>query len=346
MLAAADAATMTPVLKLQAVPEETDDFLQNPADVCFSADGKVFVLDTTAKRVFVWDGDGRFLEVFGSEGNAPGEFVFSGRRGRGRGTGFIGSLGADLYVFDGAKQEINIFDAADHSFKKAIPYRMNRGRAMGFAALSADIFLVYRRSLREEGLMASAALYDAEKKQLATLAEAEITDFKITGERGSRKFHRVAFAPATVVHHNAVTGMIVVGHGDSPSFTLYDKNGKSEGKVTVKLPRLEVTKEDIAEYNSQEGVQNNRRLTVSFPDYKAYYDQILAVGRDGFLVFHLSPLNRLAEGWLIDRKGEIQGRFSYACGENGGLFGDRGRLLAVRTDEYGDYTMEELIVGQ
>lgn len=342
VLAAADVASVTPVLKLQAVPEENEDFLQGPSDICFSADGQVFVLDTTAKRVFVWDENGHFRKTFGREGSAPGEFVFNGRRGRGPGLGFIGTLGPDLYIFDGAKQEISVFDAAEYQFKQAIPYSMSRGRAMGFAPISADTFLVYRRAIKETGMTVSAALFDRETKPLVTLAENAVTDFKISGERRERRFHRLAFAPVTVVHYDAATETIVVGDGESASFTLFDKQGKNQKKLSFKIPRKEVTKEDIAEFNSQESIQNNNRVTVSFPEYKAFYDQILAVGREGYLVFTASPVRKLLDGWLIDNQGNVKGRFSYECGENGGLFGDRGRLLAVRTDEDGDYSMEEL----
>jgi len=342
VLTAADVANVTPVLKLQAVPEDNEDFLQSPSDICFSADGQVFVLDTAAKRVFVWDENGHFRKTFGREGSAPGEFVFNGRRGRGPGSGFIGTLGPDLYIYDGAKQEISIYDAAEHHFKQAIPYSLSRGRAMGFAPIGADRFLIYRRAIKETGMTASAALFDRAAKPLVTLTEYEVTDFKVSGDRRERRFHRLAFAPATVVYYDAASETIVVGDGESASFSLFDKQGKNQKKLTFKIPRKEVTKEDVAEFNSQESIQNNNRVTVSFPEYKAFYDQILTVGREGYLVFTASPVRRLLDGWLIDNQVNVKGRFSYECGENGGLFGDRGRLLAVRTDKDGEYTMEEL----
>jgi len=340
-----DPINLETVSTLQPPPDDSDLFIELPVDVAFDDKGGIYVLDVAAKKVFIWDSSGNYRSAFGQEGPAPGEFAFSRRRGPG--TGFLSILGNELYVFDGGKREVNIYSLPDLTFRKAIPFKQARGRTEGFWAIAKQRYLIHKRTFGESGLREVVQIMDEEGALLQTLADNKTNDVRIQGGsgQGRRSMTFIGYAPKTSVNYDASQERVVVGYSDFSSLTEYNTSGKETGSVKFKIPRLEVTKEDKEEYGSQERFANSNRFKVEYPSEKAFYDAILPAGKKGYLVYNISPVKRDLQGFLIGREGTVLARFNYHCGENGSLVGERGRMLAVRTDENGEFKLHEVKVN-
>ena len=86
--------------------------LRVPLGIAVSRDGKVYVSDSMAKRVFVYDLKGNFLTAFGKEGELsnPTGIAIDGKRGR-------------LYVVDTKKHNVLVYALADGNLLKTIGER-------------------------------------------------------------------------------------------------------------------------------------------------------------------------------------------------------------------------------
>jgi len=342
-LAWVNAADLEPVLTLAPLPEEGDWFLQAPRQVAVGEDGRFFVLDVESYAVFVWKSDGSFLDQFGKQGSGPGEFVFSGRRGGAQ--GFMTLQKDTLFVFDPAKREILKFSTKDYAYQGATPFQLSRGRPEYCEALPNDQFLVSYRRFSEDGMMRKVGIFNAEGKEVTSLWSETDDTFSMRGSRGSRTFTIKAYSPHPVAVFDPVLGQIVLGSSEAPKFSLFDLSGKKVKTVGFGMPKRKVNDEDKDEFNQQEFIRNSSRVTAEYPEYKAYYDQILALKSGGYLVFNRSPYYRIMDGVVLDKEGEIQARFKKVCGENGDLVGDKGRLFGIITDEEGDFQLQELEVA-
>ena len=60
----------------EAIPEETGAYLEFPASISVDAQGCLYVLDTQARHVYVWDKHGKFISFFGQRGKGPGDLEF------------------------------------------------------------------------------------------------------------------------------------------------------------------------------------------------------------------------------------------------------------------------------
>ena len=337
-----NAANLEPVLTLAPLPEEGDWFLQAPRQVSVDEDGRFFVLDVESYAVFVWKKDGSFLDQFGKQGSGPGEFVFSGRRGGAQ--GFMTLQKGTVFVFDPAKREILKFSTKDYAFKGATPFQLSRGRPEYCEALPNDQFLVSYRRFSEDGMTRKVGIFNAEGKEITSLLSEKDDTFSMGGSRGSRTFTIQAFAAHPVATFDPVLGQIVLGSAEAPKFNLFDLDGKKVKTIGFGMPKRKVGDEDKDEFNQQEFIKNSSRVTAEFPEYKAYYDQILALKNGGYLVFNRSPYYRTMDGVVLDNEGEILARFKKECGENGDLVGDDGRLFGIITDDEGDFKLQELKV--
>jgi DNA-binding beta-propeller fold protein YncE len=92
-----------------------------PRGLALADNGDVYVSDTGNKRVQVFDKDGRFLRVWGGEGNSPGQFIEH-----------VGMAvrGEQVYVCDTGNQRVQVFSTAGQQLFQFIPYGWG-GNAVG-----------------------------------------------------------------------------------------------------------------------------------------------------------------------------------------------------------------------
>ncbi len=325
------------VAKFEPVPEDSEYFLQSPSSFDVDAQGNYYLVDVEARVVFSWDKAGAFRKVIGAPGEGPGEFQFSGR---GPGTGFISALKDGLYVYDGRKREVLVFDT-EGVFKKAFALSKSRSRAENFFAMDDGSFLLHRRRFGEEGAIGELLKLDAEGATLKVLFKEEDDSFKMGQRDGRRQFTIKAFNPTLVSSYNHASNEIIVGHSSEPTFKIIT----GEKSVTVKVPmaQQDVTQEDKDEY-MQRFTSGRRMPTVEFPDKKSFYSHILSMGKSGYLVFTQSPYYNNIDGVRINSEGKILGKFKMSCGQGGGLLAARGRALKVSLNSEEEFEISELTI--
>lgn len=326
------------VTGFEPIPEDSEYFLQTPTSFDVDARGNYYVVDVEAQVVFTWDKTGAFRKVIGAPGEGPGEFQFSGR---GPGTGYITVMKDQLYVYDGRKREVLIFDG-EGVFVKAVSLGKNRSRAENFYACEDGAFIMHRRRFSEEGALGEVLRLDLEGKTLKTYRSENDNSFKMNQKNGQRNFMIKAFNPTLVSSYNHATDEILVGQSGEPWFEVFSA-GKSF-KVKVPVARQEVTKADKDEY-MQRFTGRSRKPSVEFPDKKAFYTHLISLGKSGYLVFNQSPYYNKIDGVRIDKDGQILGRFQMACGQGGSLLASRGRALKIAMNDHDEFEISELTVN-
>lgn len=326
-------------LTLDEVSEDAEYFLQQPASFDTDSKGSFYVVDWVARVIFKWNSKGEFDKVIGAPGGGPGEFGFMGQGGP---QGYLGIVEDVLYVYDGGRRAVQIFNTKGE-FQKSEGLQVQLGRTNAFYIASAGKWIIDHSSFMRETPSLTVSLVDAQSQNETVVVERADTSFdrKSDGTRVTQVVIK-GFSERLVTAYNQLNGQLIVGFNGEPSFSIYDLNGKLVKKVPVNRPRREVKEEDQKEFNEQGWIKNNTFFTTAFPERMPHYTGILPVGTDMFAVYEISPFNRNIDGILIDGEGTVKSKFRFSCGENGGLIGAKGKILRVRTDDEGYFNLEVL----
>ncbi len=330
---------LKPGLKLASLPEDSAFFLESPMSFDVDPEGNYYVADAEAKVIFTWDKNGRYLKTIGKPGEGPGEFSFTGRGG---GQAFVSFSQNNLYVYDGRRREVLLFDASGN-YLRSTQAGASRSRASNFGVTDSGQMVLQSRRFSDEGPQSSVVLLDKHGKISKTFVDIKDRTFEIKGgQAGSRRsFTLRAFYPALVSQLDSAAQTLIIGNSGEASFKVYDLAGGSERTIKVPLSREEVTKADKEEFERR-FEQSDRRPSIEYPDQKAFYTNVLSLGNKGFLVYNLSPYYGKVTGVHLDQKGTLQNRFQVECGQGGALLGARGRILSVGLNEDDDFVIQEV----
>lgn len=332
--------TFEPGVRLSTVPEETEHFLERPVAFDIDERGAYFVVDADARVVYSWDKNGVFQRVIGKPGRGPGEFVFAGR---GQANGFISAVGEKLYIYDGAKQAILVFDHAG-VYQLSIRIGLSRGRASNFRATADGRFLLHRRVRKDDGLFSEIQLFSSAGEPVRMLKSLPDTSFRPRGGGGRRRgFSIKAFNPTLVSDFNAANGELLIGNSAEPFFEVYHLDG-GRRMVETGLTREDVTARDRQEFETRFQNVGRGRVEITYPDKKPFYDKILSLGEKGYLAYTQSPVHGRLSGVHLDAKGNPKGRFRLVCGQDGGLLAAKGRMLSVVVNDEGEFELTEMSI--
>ena len=143
-------------------------------DVAFDAGGNVYVLDSQAFRVSVFDADGRFLRSIGRQGGGPGEFTYP--------SGIALLPDGNLVVNDGGRASLQIFDPRG-AFVRSIAVDEDLGRALGrLRASPAGSVLTETARFRTPGRAATNGRLSMPPRSITALALDSVA-------RGTRLFN-------------------------------------------------------------------------------------------------------------------------------------------------------------
>ncbi|CAM2005394.1 hypothetical protein [Acanthopleuribacter pedis] len=328
--------TLEPVRTLTPPPEDQDLFLQNILHVEIDDDGIFYATDFPSARIYRWRPDGGFDGFFGGKGQGPGEFGFAAALGPP--LGYINRVDGNFYIYDGASRTLSILNK-QHEFVRRVTFEKLGGKINGFHALSSKRFLFYDSYFCDEKPCRRILEYNDQGKLIKSWHDSP--DKTWEHNRNTNKVKLFIWEPIPVLHFSRQRGEVVLAHSSRPVLEVYDSQGTLKRTLTLEIPRPEVTKDDIAEYNAQPWLKDAPQVVPVFPDQKNYFNRVLTV-KEGYLVYHLSPFHGIAKGYLVDFDGKLKGRFTWECGEGGGLFAPRGRLMSARIDDEGDLAIQEL----
>jgi len=338
MILAGGNVTFTPVRTLENPPEDQDLFLQNVLHMEIDTKGRILASDYPSARVYYWEADGSYAGYFGNQGQGPGEFSFAGSFGPPMGQ--IYAVEDRIYIYDSRPRTLSIFDV-DYRFIRTITLEKLGGKINTFHVLEKNRFLFYDSYFCEDEACRRLLVYDGE----GNLAETwrTVPDKTWARNASTERTDLFIFAPTLAVDFNRRRGEVAVAHTDSPVLEILDVGGKQKRSVKLEIPAQSVQQEDIDEFHEQDWMKGPESPKAIFPDEKSYFDWILSIA-EGYLVYHLSPVEQIAEGYLVGYDGAVKGRFSLPCGEGGGMWSTRGRLFSATIDSAGDFALTEMKV--
>jgi DNA-binding beta-propeller fold protein YncE len=122
---------LAPPRFLFAITGEGKDALSKPVGVAMSSDGRLFVSDTTARKVFVFTKDGKYLSSFSSIADgtdtklrSPVHMAFDSK--------------GELYVSDRLLDGVYVFDGSGRFLRKFVPLDAVLAKGWGPLALAFD----------------------------------------------------------------------------------------------------------------------------------------------------------------------------------------------------------------
>jgi hypothetical protein len=333
---------LQPVRSFDETPPEMDIFLQQPIDAVLDEAGNLYVLDVEASRVFVWNADGSFKTVIGKEGQGPGEFSFRARWGPSR--GYLGIAGDELKVYARGQRSVSRFGLGDYQYKDSVRFENTRGLELGFEMLKDGTYLMLMRSRDEDAFKVTLAFFNESGQRGKVLAENEDETIDFSGDRNNRKLTFKAYEPSYVTAFNEEREEILVGHSAKPTLTFYNLKGDQTGEIKFDVPRREVTQADRDEYDTVLARRGSGRITIeaTYPDIHPFFQSILPLQDKGFLIYSLSPELGILRGYVLDRKGKTLGRVEKTLGEFSSIHYTRGKIIAIQTNEEGDFLIEEM----
>ena len=329
------------VLRLQPIDDD-EWFVQGPGDILVDDQNRIHVVDLTAKTIFVWDKNGQYLQNYGRPGQGPGEFTFNSQFGGPQ--GYLSQVDGKFYIYDGGARNVSVF-GEDLKYTSSSSFQIEAGRAEQFRIIEKDLYLIFFSSYFAEVPYRKIATYKDPATQLVEFQKAKDNTWHSSGDGNNRQVVLHAYTDALSMTYNQANGEVIVGDSSKPSFSVYDVKGSLVRSVRVALSQRELTQADKDEWNDMRWFRGQSFFKVSFPETKAFYDQVLPVGDKGYLVFLRSPNEARCEGIMVNKEGKTLDKFTLVCGNGGGLFGSRGRIFAVTTNDDGDYSINELRFG-
>ena len=326
----------SPVVTLEPPPADQDLYLQFTLHVEIDDTGTYYIPDYPSGRVFMWDKAGKYVGFFGEKGEGPGEFTFAASLGGPR--GYVYAFNDRLYVYDGGNRTISEFKR-DRSFVRRIILQGLGGMINNFQVTGPNQFLFYDSYFCEDHACRRIDFYNGEGNVYREIIHDPDTTW--SRDEAKNRVNLFIFEPTLALDYSPGRSEIVYAQTKSPDLHVLDAKGNALRALKLEIPRVMVQQDDIDEFNEQDWMQGNPGIKAIFPKEKAWFDRILTL-KEGYLVFHLSHLYRRAKGYLVDFDGKVKARFAIRCGEGGGLFDPRERLVAVIVDEEGDFQIREL----
>ncbi|HEX6693790.1 MAG TPA: 6-bladed beta-propeller [Longimicrobiales bacterium] len=220
--------------------------------------GRIYVLDSYAYRVRVYDRNGTFIRDIGRRGEGPGEFSrLRGPQPFAHGNG-VAVVGDTLWVIDG--QSLEAF-ALNGDFLTATPPQLNMFDA--YSLKSTDQGLVVARTLFVDGnsLTLSPALYDPVGQSLSEGFRLRYTLRESKTDNASPTLAAPIPLPS-LFFDIARDGSVLLTVGDSFHVRRLAFGGRISNEVLAAVHRRLVSSQDIDEYVS---AQFSRMSAMSGP---------------------------------------------------------------------------------
>lgn len=324
---------LVPVKKYAPIPEEADTFLQNPWDATVSPSGKVYILDLAEATVFHWDESGKFAGNFGKRGQGPGDLMISAPIGGPQAS--IATRGEEVIIYDGGLRKINRFKS-DGSFVNSVNFNLARGRTESFRPLNNGQYLIHHRSFGGDTPTVSVGIFKEDGTEVKNLFSIPDPSWRPRKD-GERGIIMIGYARGVFVHYEADSDRIIIADTDKPQAQVFDQKGELQTTVSMKLPRPEVTPEDIQEFRDIGWLKNNSWFKLDFPEKHQLFQYVMPDKQDGFLVFRESPVYKNLTGFYVDAKGKTTARVNIRLGEESQIYSSRGKFLIIQANEDGDF---------
>jgi len=312
------------------LPEKID--FTNPARIAFNSKNKLFVTDTRANNIKVFDAEGKFLKVIGREGQGPGDLS------RPSGITFNGTY---IIVWELGNRRFSIFSEDGGFIRHLRPEEPVV--VWELKSLENGQVLFETREGYCEREKTVIHILDKELKK-----EEEFYSHPIKRERYEEKIEddtKIPFGP--LVSWAVMEGnKVIIGYQEEYSIGFYNPYKEKLFSTGRKSRRVKVTQQDKKDYFSSivystngqtvQGAPPEIRKYTEFPKFKPYYKNILVFPENDIWVFLYAESDNQKLVDIFDRDGKFVKQIEFE--ENIGyrpICAADGTLWTVIEDEAG-----------
>jgi len=328
----------------EPVPETEELYFQLPFSVAFHENGDMYVLDTRACKIHVWDKNGKYLRYFGKTGAGPGEISRPAK---------IDITGDALWVFDHSGRRLTKLDL----YGKLITTVTALVRADKFAALNDNLFLTaYKRHSDDARTVAAFDLFDENGRIIKNLKEFDHGGYII--RKGETKEAIKAFGPDMHIQRIAQDRWIF---GFSQNTSLFEVNNQGEIVSELKFEMFtepptdtEIAFHKKVNFPTQNGTRGSferwKHLEFAYEYDKAYYTSFTKLPDDK-IVFALTPIGGFGSAagfhqatYFVNdwNTRKIVDRGFYEFPQDSIVFFEAGRIIVFEVDEEGEYIIKRV----
>ena len=309
--------------------EESENVLQLPVDTVFDNEGNLYVLDASAKCIFVWNKQGKLAATLGREGEGPGEFIF-----RVAARSKIAYNGKQIIVLDGPAKKIHYFE--NMKFLKTEIVSNHLGRLPFFKALKNGSFLLWEQEYRDKVPFSLVYLTDKDFATKTILLEFEDTMFKRNAKKG---WNYDPTSSRPVVFADYHSDHIIVGDSNVSMVRIFDLEGTLKREIAVTLIPQLVAQKDKDNINGRLKWIKPPHKAV-WQEYKRLYDIAVPLLKNHTLIARYSPYEGLYDGIVYNGEGKPVGEYQGYFGEYGGFTVQKTGVLLFHNDENGDFSIK------
>jgi len=337
-----DDSNLAVIRNFETPSKVSDAYLSIPNNMVFSPEGKLFLLDQSQSKVFVWPADGRFLKSFGGKGQGPGELL--------RPTA-INATSTEIIVWDD-REDMSVFDHDGNFIER---FSVAGWHPRTFTPLDEDRMLIGCRNTKLRTKQGhdhfSFALVSRSGKTLKTLLS--FPDLSNLAP-GSEKERLKPYRPEVDIQKDEA-GHVYIGFSQNTVLYRLNDQGDIVQKLDFALPAGPPNEAERDAYTGLTVLKNGRRMpmvdpaSVDFEREKAYYTHFLVKG--GKVAFVLTPYGGLwgvpggysaGSYYIADlQSGTALTRGRYAYPEDSAVFFRNGRILACVMGKDGAFDLFE-----
>ncbi|HZX09767.1 MAG TPA: 6-bladed beta-propeller [Acidobacteriota bacterium] len=312
------------------LPENID--FTNPSRIAFNSKNQLFVTDTRAHNIKIFNAEGQFLKVIGREGKGPGDL---------NRPSCITFNWKYIIVWELGNYRFSLFNEDGEiirHFKSKHPAVVWKLKSLGNGQVVFETRQGYCENEKSVLYILDNKLEKGEKFYSHTI-KREHYENKIQDDI------KIPFGP--IVSWDVIgENKIVIGYQEEYKIDVYKPDKEKLFTIEHQSKRVKVTKEDKKEYFSSMVYMTNGQTVqgapplikkyADFPKYKPYYKNTVVTSENYIWVFLYTENNEKNLVDIFDRDGKFAERIEF--GKDLGyrpVFADDGTLWTVIEDEEG-----------
>lgn len=290
-----------------------------PRFMDFDHEDNLYILDTSVKKVHVWDEKGVYQTSFGKEGEGPGELMLSTP------VGDLAVFKDEIIIVDESTSKIHFFDLETHQYKRTMSRPSDLNRIFLYRTKNSLFVLDVSASKKRQRILKINPKFQIEK----VMIERPLNTWEY---KENDSYILRPFANRLLVQSNQ-DHLFIFESRDNKVY-VFDASGEQVKVLTVPVMLRDLDQDAYAE-NSLDA-RAFPGASVELPDKDNAIDSVFVLD-DVLLVAHVDKANYNLSGKAYDYQFNDVGDFKAGFGDLFHYEGFHGRLVLIGLDESGAY---------
>lgn len=312
-----------------AIPPEEAGIIYTPCSITVEATdkGRIFVVDASERKIFIWDHKGQFMRTLSRQGEGPGELMIEDKRAS------IVVTDKHIVVIDDRVRRISFWNKDDYTFEKRIDLR-KLSRVLDFHHFNDSYVLVSANHRRADMRLYKVDSNFQIEKQLARVDDNVF-----------RKNEKNGFI------YNPLAGRLITSAG--PDDLWYantsenwvrqvDLNGKVLKEHRIPMPVKPITKGEVNYHKREFNTWRRPKDEIVKFENLPIFETIVSLNNGHILGLQFMRDDASFKGYMLKKDtGEIVAKYwKIREGDNGYVTGVNGNLAFMETNKDGDYELK------